>query len=83
MFPAIGLVNDQLKFATHFWLETTGLDLSDPTKSYEEVVKDAKPVKYAMKAAPILKSALTYGAILSEDFAKEMDITIQKESSIR
>ena len=80
MFPAIGLVNDQLKFMSHFWMETTGVDFSDPTKSPEEIREKARPIKYAMKAAPVFKSALTYGAILSDDFAKEFDITIQKES---
>ena len=83
MFPAIGLVNDHLRFLSHFWMQTTGLDLSDPNKPYEDVVKDAHPIKYAMKAAPVLKSALTYGAILSSDFAKEMDVTIQREKAVQ
>jgi hypothetical protein len=80
MFPAIGLINDHLKFMSHFWRETTGFDFSDPTQSAEEVREKARPIKYAMKAAPVLKSILTYGSIISSDFAKEFDITIQKES---
>jgi hypothetical protein len=82
MFPAIGLITDITKFLQHFWLQTTGLDF-EPNTSFDEVRKKAMPIKYAAKSLPVLKSLLTYGAILSSDFAKEFDITIQKESSIR
>jgi hypothetical protein len=33
-----------------------------------------------MKAAPVTKSFLTYGAIFSPEFATEFDITIQKQN---
>jgi hypothetical protein len=79
-FPAIGLITDMTKFLHHFWLQITGLDL-DPTTSFDDARKKAMPIKYAAKALPITKSMLTYGAILSSDFAKEFDITIQKESN--
>jgi hypothetical protein len=82
MFPAIGLITDITKFMQHFWLQVTGLDF-EPNTSFDEVRKKAMPIKYAAKSLPVLKSLLTYGAILSEDFAKEFDITIQKESGIR
>jgi hypothetical protein len=78
IFPAIGMINDILKFVQHFFLEITGFDF-DPNTSYDEVRKKAQPIKYMAKAAPVTKVALTYGAILSSDFAKEFDITIQKE----
>jgi hypothetical protein len=79
-FPAIGLITDMTKFLHHFWLQITGLDL-DPETSFDDARKKAMPIKYAAKALPITKSMLTYGAILSSDFAKEFDITIQKESN--
>jgi hypothetical protein len=82
MFPAIGLITDMTKFIKHFWLQTTGLDF-DPETSFDDVRKKAQPIKYAAKSLPVFKSVMTYLAIISSDFAKEFDITIQKESSIR
>lgn len=78
-FPALGLTADIIRFTNHFWTETTGMDF-DPDTTYEEARKKALPTKYLFKMLPITKSALTYGAILDADFAKEYDITIQKES---
>jgi hypothetical protein len=83
MFPAIGLITDYTRFTSHFVREVTGFDITDPTLSAEEVRKKAMPIKYAAKALPVAKSALTYGAILNNEFAKEFDITIQKESSMK
>jgi hypothetical protein len=78
--PAIGLFKDFGRFTNHFFMETTGLDLSDPTKSMDEVRKNAQPIKNAMKLFPISKSFVTYFAISSEEFAKEFDVTIQKSA---
>jgi len=80
MFPALGLFSDITRFTSHFFKETTGLDLDDYSKTAEEVRKEAQPVKNLAKMFPITKSIMTYGAILDADFAKEFDITIQKES---
>ena len=82
MFPAIGLVTDMTKFLQHFWLQITGLDF-DPETNFDDARKKAMPIKYAAKALPVTKSLLTYGAMISEDFAKEFDITVQKESGVR
>jgi len=82
MFPAIGLVTDMTKFLQHFWLQTTGLDF-DPNSTFDEVREKAKPIKYAAKSLPVFKSVLTYLSLISSDFAKEFDITIQRESNIR
>lgn len=81
LFPAMGIITDFQKFTTNLWLETTGLDLSNPTKSFDDVVKDAHPIKYLMKMLPVTKSVLIYLAMIDADFAKEMDVTIQKEGS--
>ncbi|NDB81358.1 MAG: hypothetical protein EB127_01220, partial [Alphaproteobacteria bacterium] len=80
MFPAMGIITDFQKFMTNTWLETTGLDLSDPTKSFDDVVKDAHPIKYLMKMLPVTKSVLVYLAMVDAEFAKEYDVTIQKEN---
>jgi hypothetical protein len=61
-------------------MEVTGVDLSDFEKSPEEARKKAQPIKNAMKMLPLTKSLVTYLAIFSEDFAKEFDVTIQKET---
>jgi len=82
MFPAIGLITDMTKFLHHFWLQTTGLDF-DADTSFDDVRKKAQPIKYGARMLPLFKSAMTYLAMISSDFAKEFDITIQKESSIR
>ena len=79
IFPAIGLVRDFEKFSTHFFKEITGLDM-DPNTSFEEAREKALPIKYAMKMLPVTKSLVTYLSILNEDFAKEFDVTIQKET---
>ena len=82
MFPALGIVSDYSKFMKHTFSEVTGFD-TDPNTSAEDVRKKAHPLKYGMKALPVLKSVVTYGAILNSEFAKENDITIQKDSKAR
>jgi len=79
IFPALGLTEDIGRFTKHFAMETTGMDL-DPQTSIEDVRKKAQPIKNLMKVAPVTKSLVTYLAIFNEDFAREFDVTIQKES---
>ena len=78
-FPAIGLTSDVIRFTDHFWRETTGMDFN-PETTYDEARKKALPTKYLFKMLPVTKSALTYLSILDAEFAKEYDITIQKEN---
>ena len=80
MFPAIGIFSDIGRFASHVTMEMTGLDTSNPELSADQVRKKAQPIKNLGKMFPITKSLFTYGGILDADFAKEFDITIQKES---
>jgi len=79
MFPAIGLTSDITRFTKHLLIEGTGVDFDAETTS-DEARKKAMPTKYLFKMLPVTKSALTYAAIISDDFAKEYDITIQKEA---
>lgn len=81
MFPAIGIFSDIGRFVNHLVMEISGIDTSNPDLSAEQVRKKAQPIKNLGKMFPVSKSAFTYGAILDADFAKEFDITIQKESS--
>jgi len=76
--PALSLLKDLGRFTTHFYLENTGLDFTNPNKSLEEVRRDAQPVKNLMKMFPVSKSFIQYFAMFNEEFAKEYDITISK-----
>lgn len=78
-FPALGLTSDLIRFTKHVGMEATGMDF-DSSTSDDEVRKKAKPMKYLFKMLPVTKSALTYLSIMDAEFAKEYDITIQKES---
>jgi hypothetical protein len=78
LLPAIGVVTDVTRFGTHLTKEVTGFDVSDPTKSFEEVKKDAQPIKNLAKMFPLTKSLINYAAMLDEEFAKEYDITVSK-----
>jgi hypothetical protein len=80
MFPAIGIFTDISKFTNHAVMEMTGMDTSNPELTADQVRKKAQPIKNLGKMFPITKSLFTYGGILDADFAKEFDITIQKES---
>jgi hypothetical protein len=81
LLPAIGVVTDVSRFFTHLTMEVTGFDISDPEKSFEDVQKSAQPIKNLAKMFPVSKSLINYLAMIDEEFAKEFDITIQKESS--
>jgi hypothetical protein len=82
-FPSIGLVADFYKVMSNFFMEITGFDFTDPTKTPEEIRKKAMPVKRVVKMIPSGRSILTWLSMISPEFAKEYDITIQKETSIR
>jgi hypothetical protein len=78
LIPAIGVVTDATRFVDHFTRQVTGFDISDPTKSFEDVQKDAQPIKNLAKMFPVSKSLVNYLAMIDEEFAKEYDITIPK-----
>jgi len=80
IFPAIGIFSDIERFISHFTMETTGYDISNRELTVDEVRKKAQPVKNLAKMFPFTKSMITYMAIFDSEFAKEFDVTIQKES---
>jgi hypothetical protein len=80
IFPAASMFSDISRFISHFIMETTGVDTSNAELTEEQVRKKAQPIKNLAKIFPITKSLVTYGAILDPEFAKEFDVTIQKES---
>ena len=81
VFPAIGLFKDISTFTSHTLREFTGMDITNTELSADEVRKQAQPIKNGAKLIPVGKSLMTWGSILDADFAKEFDITIQKQSS--
>jgi hypothetical protein len=80
MFPAIGIFSDIERFMSHTTMEMTGYDVSNPDLTTDEVRKKAQPIKNLAKMLPITKSLITYAAIFDSEFAKEYDVTIQKET---
>jgi hypothetical protein len=79
-FPAMGIFGDISRFISHITMEMTGIDTSNPELTPEQVRKKAQPIKNLGKMFPVTKSLFTYGAIIDAEFAKEFDVTIQKES---
>ena len=79
-FPAMGIFSDITRFTDHFVRETTGVDTSHPEYTEEQVRKKAQPVKNLAKMFPVTKSLVTYIALFDAEFAKEFDVTIQKET---
>lgn len=83
MFPAMGIVTDFMRFVQHLFMESTGMDLSNPTLSYDEVIKKAHPIKYLAKSLPVTKSVITYLSLIDSEFATDQAITVQKSSQLR
>jgi hypothetical protein len=75
-FPVLGIATDLTRFIKHSTMELTGLDISNPDLTKEEVFKKAQPIKYGAKMIPFAKELLNYGAMIDEEFAKEFDIYI-------
>ena len=78
LIPAIGVVTDATRFVNHFTRQVTGFEISNPEKSFEDVQRDAQPIKNLAKMFPVSKSLINYWAMFDEEFAKEYDITIPK-----
>jgi hypothetical protein len=82
-FPALGLITDFTKFIGHFFEEITGFDFSNPSRDADEVREKAKPLKYVMKNVPTGRTFMSFMSIFSDDFARDFDITIQRESNMK
>jgi len=79
-FPALGLIKDFTAFTNSLFEEITGFDFSDPTKTVDEVREKSKPIKHLIKNLPAGRQVLTFLASIDEGFAKDFDITIQRET---
>jgi hypothetical protein len=85
IFPAIAVVTDALTFFKHLSEQITGIPITGKKgRTAEQVRKDAMPVKDLLKNfIPGGKTVLTFGGVLSEDWAKEFDITIKAQNTVR
>jgi hypothetical protein len=85
IFPAIGIVTDALKFFKHLSEQITGIPIGGKKgRTAEQVRKDAMPVKDLLHSfIPGGKTVLTFGAVLSDDWAKEFKINLQSQNTVR
>jgi len=85
IFPAIAVVTDALKFFKHLSEQITGIPITGKkNRTAEKVREDAMPVKDLLHAfLPGGKTILTFGAVLSDDWAKEFKINIQAQNTVR
>lgn len=85
IFPAIAVVTDALTFFKHLAEQITGIPITGKKgRTAEQVRKDAMPVKDLLKNfIPGGKTVLTFGGVLSEDWAKEFDITVKAQNTVR
>ena len=82
LLPAVGLITDYTRFMSHFWSETTGIDIGSGL-TYDEVKEKAMPIKYGMKMLPVTKAVFVYLSLFSDEFAREYQSTIQAENNMR
>jgi hypothetical protein len=76
--PALGLLENYVKFTKEFALENFGMIVGD-----EEIQDDAKPIKYLMKAFPIANQASGYLPMFYPDLAKDLGIKMQGQYGMR
>jgi hypothetical protein len=70
-FPITGLLTDFQRFVTNSGSQTYGFVTQD-----EDIMDNAKPLKYAGKLFPIVKEGITWYAAMDDDFRKENGIKL-------
>lgn len=75
VFPAIGILNDIIRFLTNLSFESYYTIIGD-----EEGKKKTKVMKYLFKTLPVTKELIMYAALFNEDLAKEYGIKVSTES---
>jgi len=78
MIPAAGVVKDMIKLLDNFRREVGGQINGD-----EEAQKRARPLKYAMKAFPVVKQLDQFFVVFTSEFAKELDVDIDYKDQVR
>jgi hypothetical protein len=80
MFPALGIFGDIGKFIHHSTLAITGLDVSHPFSTKEEVRQKAQAVKYTLEMFPLSKAFVTYMSMFDSQFAKDWNVTVSSQN---
>ena len=84
LFPAVSMITDVTKLIKHITEEITGIGIGGKKgRTPDQVRKDAKPLKDVLKIVPGGKFPLMMGASISDQFAKDFDITIQAQNTVR
>ena len=77
-FPSIGLLKNYGNLLKDFALENYGMVIGD-----EEIVDDAKPIKYLMKSFPITSQMASYLPMFYPELAKDLGIKMQSTYGVR
>jgi hypothetical protein len=75
IFPALGLITNFEKLVENFLAEMYGIIIKD-----EEIIDDAKPIKYLMRQFPVLNQIQQYMPMFAPDIAKDLGIKAQSQS---
>ena len=78
VFPSVGILNNYAKFLRDFALENYGMIVND-----DEIVDDAKPIKYLMKSFPVSSQAASYLPMFYPELAKDLGIIMQSTYGVR
>ena len=77
-FPSIGLLKNYGKLLRDFALENYGMIIED-----DEIVDDAKPIKYLMKSFPVTAQMASYLPMFYPELAKDLGIKMQSTYGVR
>lgn len=78
VFPALGLLENYVKFTTNFAAENFGIIIEN-----EKMQDDAKPIKYLMRSFPISNQAAGYLPMFYPELAKDLGIKMQSQYGMR
>jgi hypothetical protein len=78
VFPSVGILNNYAKFLRDFALENYGMIIND-----DEIIDDAKPIKYLMKSFPVSSQLASYLPMFYPELAKDLGIKMQSTYGVR
>lgn len=78
LFPSVSLLENGVKTIKNMLTEMYGLGIGD-----EQLVKDTKVIKYAMKSFPFTNQMVGYLPLFYPELAKDLGIRVQSNYGIR
>ena len=78
VFPSVGILNNYANFLWDFLRENYGIIVKD-----DEIIDDAKPIKYLMKSFPVSSQAASYLPMFYPELAKDLGIRMQSTYGVR